>query len=1440
MKGEGKGVNDFWPGERYWRRSISHPLQRQIGLAYRRAGEEGRVFFVPGVYGERVVYQGLFEAMVLDVSLKRVLWRYRFPMELGMPERFEAMRLSPAVSADGVFMVFRRLRRERYLSAEKGGEEVERWEPFYGLVALDWGGKERWSSWKLEGLRGIFEGAYGVSSPVYAYGNLYFTVVYRRKNFDFYLYCLDARSGRVRWRNMLVSGLPDNPFGLRSVAASPLVRDGWVFTVSHLGVASCVDAFSGETRWSYRYPLRVEGLFRERVEAGGLGRLSSGWLVGDVFVFAPWDGDDVLGLEVGSGRLLWRFWRGELLGGVADGGRVYVADRGGLMALEGRSGRVLWRVELPVLVGEMVLRGEELYYSSREDLYRISVLDGRVLGRYLWEDREREPGNLFFVGGRLGVISWEEVSFFEGFSFSLQRLRLAMRRSPHSGYPTWRLCMLYYKHRDYAKALRYGRLAYKQFQDVDEFAQKRLLQVLYYLLRREGDRLYGGGRYAQALGLYREAEKVARRGSYIFSLLRRQAECYLALSRWSEALACYQRILRRCRLERYSLPFGGKVEAGVYAQLKIKELITRYGRRIYEGFEREAQALLRRGDRYQLKHLWERILSWYPNSRAAREAFFRLARYYEQRKQRTLAIRVWERFLGRYAGDIRSARILWRVARLYHELGRYEEAMDVLMRLERRYGKLVEGGESWGQRVRKRLALSEYRFLSRRSSLRFPLSLLWRTHTRIPRFGQQPQIWIYKVPSLRYVFLVQNGVLECRQLRTGILRWRWVLPRGVRVHEGGGRMGGIFLLPTARYLYALDMVDGRLRWRFRFSLPGRTDLDEEIGLARILGGRLILLVSRSGALAMLEGSGGKVVWRGQLPQRDVVGLYGEGGVIFFLLRKPAQLLGLEWRTGKKVFHKYFYRHAKKVGLISALNSSMAEVSISYRLEPVVGGGRLWLVLGEDMLVCFSLKFRRVVWTRRFIQGIHQLRYLASMDYVLVGLEVWSVHFYCLRGENGLEVWRYRTFELSPKRLESDGFYLYILSGGYRNFKIYALDIVHGRKRWHWGAPLGMRFEELYWENRHLVLPYMRERSGKVYILSKRRNGATKEILDFKGKRILDIFLVGGYLVLATDRGCMAYGFLDRELAKRRVVELGERVLRHSEDWGSVQRLAQWRFALGEVRLAYRLLERKLLDWEGEELVRERLWEQMLGYREALVEGGKGRVFLVHRRYFPLRVDGLLRDWWPRILGWSLDAPFSVWNVQHRSQSFSNWEGEEDLSGRIYMAWDERYFYFALKVYDDVLQPYDPEASDWRGDCLVIALDFDGSGGSVAGLGDSMMTLALQVPQRKKKAQREAEEKRRPKGKYFVKRSEDETATIYEVALPWEMFRKNRSSFLSKKRKIPYEGLEFRMNLVVTDDDGDGRGAVKSLQLAPGLRLHKYKNLWYYFVPDDFARIRLVK
>ena len=338
-----------------------------------------------------------------------------------------------------------------------------------------------------------------------------------------------------------------------------------------------------------------------------------------------------------------------------------------------------------------------------------------------------------------------------------------------------------------------------------------------------------------------------------------------------------------------------------------------------------------------------------------------------------------------------------------------------------------------------------------------------------------------------------------------------------------------------------------------------------------------------------------------------------------------------------------------------------------------------------------------------------------------------------------------------------------------SFELRALGLQDGRLKWSWRAPPGQRFFELIQTDKYLLLPHVAaEGPATLYLLSK-GTGKADHTIDLPGRRLYSVALQRDNLLLTSDRGFFAYGRLDEDRLKEEILEVLEEIREKPGDLALRGILADRYFKLRQLDKALSTIVNAL----GREGIGPGdfalLGRQIEGIKEEKVE--KDRPTLeIQGMAKPPEIDGELNDWWREYNSLDFQDAGYVSPIQEKGVDFARWGGREDLSARLYMSYDRNNFYFALDVRDSILRPYDSEAKEWKGDCLLIAIDALNNGGYWFKRDDTLLSLALTLPKKKKKKGEDEEPK--PEGKYFVKRKEDGSGAIYEAQIPWAVFRKN--------------------------------------------------------------------
>ncbi len=159
--------------------------------------------------------------------------------------------------------------------------------------------------------------------------------------------CLDATTGREVWVHTDTARFSDDQAG-PGPRATPTFADGRLFTLGATGILNCLDAITGERKWSH-------DLVTEMGAKLPIWGFSSSPLVvhGLVVVFAEGDGEKtLLAFDTGSGQLAWTADAGKAgygspqLMSVDGGEQILFLSMNGLSGFDPLSGKVLWQHSL--------------------------------------------------------------------------------------------------------------------------------------------------------------------------------------------------------------------------------------------------------------------------------------------------------------------------------------------------------------------------------------------------------------------------------------------------------------------------------------------------------------------------------------------------------------------------------------------------------------------------------------------------------------------------------------------------------------------------------------------------------------------------------------------------------------------------------------------------------------------------------------------------------------------------------------------------------------------------------------------------------------------------------------------------------------------------------------------------------------------------------------
>ncbi len=203
----------------------------------------------------------------------------------------------------------------------------------------------------------------------------------------------------------------------------------------------------------------------------------------------------------------------------------------------------------------------------------------------------------------------------------------------------------------------------------------------------------------------------------------------------------------------------------------------------------------------------------------------------------------------------------------------------------------------------------------------------------------------------------------------------------------------------------------------------------------------------------------------------------------------------------------------------------------------------------------------------------------------------------------------------------------------------------------------------------------------------------------------------------------------------------------------------------------------------------------------------------------LDVDGALNN-----DEWNKKLYFEV-NQASQVKQIPDWSGVDDLSAKIYTAWDEENFYIAVEAKDNTFYQDKTEGSMWMGDSLQFGLVYGKE--SFVGIGNAGTKFseigAALTPEGAQMYRWSSEDDSHTIGriedcKVEVVRDEDKEMTVYEIALPW-------SEILPKGVTKPSADAKLGFSLLINDNDGSGRRGW--IEYASGIGLTKDTSLFTY-------------
>ncbi len=1349
-----------------------------------------------------------------------------------------------------------------------------------------------------------------VSSPCFADGQVFVSALARRgSDLRCYLVAMDAATGRVRWRAFLASRVPFDFLGIGSPPAAPVARGGLVYVATGLGAIACVDAARGDLAWLTRYPTSPERSQPEIVRAELRFRAASPLFLSNMLVVAPVDAQEVLALDPATGQRRWRAPRGQahVVAGTPAGCLLLVSDR--VLALDGASG--LCRFESEPLGGAAlappVCADKEALLPLPSALVRISLEDGKLLGRFRYEHAPLEAGALAPCGeGRVATASWARANVYGDRALvaraasSLDRAEGALLLGESAG-----------RRGESAEAERQLELAIASGLPRDLAARARRLAFAVFAEHAAREKAAGHRdgfltAAARALDHGDRALEDARRGAEgpgasnaeTIELVQRSATLRRSLAdalaqgttveAWTKAADQYQKLLLAPSGTLVALDGGLAVDARAYARKRVRELVRTRGRDCYALEDRSAAEHVKSALATGTKEGFERVIELYPASGSLAEALWGLQRFYIASGLESDAAATLERFLADEPDETLVPEALARLALLEERLRRPARARAFAKRLAAQAGDArVRGSLADGSPERSaaevardilaRTGAGDPDALVRQdaaSQVEPPLRRVFRSTTELSATGAEliePRN-LAGGPVDRYV-VRRVSTIEARSTETGVVALRIDSPQGLQPERRWlGWSGGLLLAPSTSALMGYDAATGKLLWQTSFPARiGRPAIAPDDLHAVEYGDSTALVLTRWNELHALDSRTGKELWTRPLVRGDADGgIFARGklGVVAAVYPSaPSKLEAFDLDTGKTT---WTWAPDAAPGVVPRIG-----------LVRWIGSDALACVIDSRKLALLDAATGNLRWTASAGETgwFGDPEATPSADAVVVRGLGGGPAFWVYDAKTGKEVWRDDGYGavLPGPRPETEGVLplveeviagenaVYTFRQRAGGTEIWSQQLTTGTKLWQWEAH-GVRTPTALVETPTSILVARDGRFDRAQlIVLGKGTGKPDEQISLPGRKLVGRGLVaaGGCVVVSTDRGTFGLTHVDDELLGRETLAATLELAAHEtpENRAALaDKLA--RANPPRVEEAIDSCSKALLA-EGTGLSPEsydRLFAQLAALSEASVELAPPH-YDVRRMPRPPEIDGELNDWWRDWSAVDLTGPRYISPIQLESGRPGRWNGPEDLSAKLYMGWDEKYFYFALDVLDSDLRPFDSESPKWIGDCLLIAIDTKNDGGYWFAPDDVLLSLALTLPKKKKeddkKKEGEEEDKNKPEGKYFVKRKDDGSGAIYEAQVPWSLYAQNGATNPGQS------GFTFGFNVILTDDDGDRigpedlpagvdpktlpegkregdyRGALKTLQLTPSVLLHEKKDrLWQGYIPEYFAKITL--
>lgn len=236
-------------------------------------------------------------------------------------------------------------------------------------------------------------------------------------------------------------------------------------------------------------------------------------------------------------------------------------------------------------------------------------------------------------------------------------------------------------------------------------------------------------------------------------------------------------------------------------------------------------------------------------------------------------------------------------------------------------------------------------------------------------------------------------------------------------------------------------------------------------------------------------------------------------------------------------------------------------------------------------------------------------------------------------------------------------------------------------------------------------------------------------------------------------------------------------------WFDIKKEADWRVKSSKASLAafQQIMKDSIFSGSGEALVEYKPAPGEIVKKKAVALKAPGVVV----------IDGKLADW-------DKSQPLSMKDEYYFKEGLE-WGGVQDLSGDVYLMWDEEYLYLAAEITDRIPMVNRKKRQDvWNGDAIEVVLGLDPKAEAKRtrfGSRDYQLGFGTGDGQSNPPIIWNWQRRREPKGgEISVRQSAGPAGYVLEAKIPWEFFR---------GKFAPSKGTKIGFDIAFDDADKSG-------------------------------------